>query len=255
MFRGISIPIEDKVFSVDDIMELARILYAAFSASRSNNKTVTYFLALWDGQSYELVDQNPTQLRQIITSKKVTKINFDFFDFSKENRVAIKIAEGDSWGNKIDIDTKGDAAFNKLRGQIEDWLESVKPQNNLYLKYRSLLAPIVRIYFGVLTIELVYLVVGHIGIKPIEHPTHLELDLRNFLSTYRIPVFLALAYLEGLPWQWRLFDYLDKLWPPVEFDFGPEHLRQSKSQRKYAGYITTAIVIPVLFQFLFFVHL
>ena len=82
-----------------------------------------------------------------------------------------------------------------------------------------------------------------VSVRVDESPPGWAIYLREH-APIRTLVALALDIVVGFTPSWMLVEWLEKLWPTIEFDFGPEHLKRRKQLRGRFAVIVTVLLLP-----------
>lgn len=252
MIKKINIPIEDKVFSETDILQFAKKLYERYKKDRGNRR-LSLELKILDGSGYELKNSDPTELAQVLQSKKVYAINFDYYFFDKGSNVSLRLNEIRKWDNYIYIQATNNTWLSSVESAMSETLRDVKPQTNFIIKNKKILFHVSCFYIGFFVLQLLNLTLGNV-IKPIENPPGWIRAFGTFIDKYKTPFWVIVTYGNGCYWTMLIYQQLDKIWPPIEFDFGPEYMKKSKIRRKTIWTLLTVLIIPLLFQFVFWKH-
>lgn len=248
MIKKIDIPITNKVLSESDILQFANKLYERYKIDR-NHKRLSLELKILDGSSYELEDGNPIELVQILKTKKVIAINFDYYHFDNSSSVSLRLNESQKWNNYVAIRSSNSAWFSWVEAALKEILSDIQPQTNFIIKNKKILFHISCLYIGFFVIQLIDFLFRNT--KPVENPSGWVVAFRNFVDQNKFLFWLAVAYVNGLFWTSLLYGQLDKIWPSIEFDFGPEYMKKAKIRRKAIWVLLTVFIVPLLLQLLF----
>ena len=131
---------------------------------------------------------------------------------------------------------------------LQEIIESVKPQDNFILRHKGVILHVISIGIG----SLVYLILNFLiydRIKPIQNPSEFLIGIRDFFRTnlwayYLLEIFLRWS--NGLVFAYYIRKWLVKLWPEIEFDFGPDHMNILKVRRQRIWSVSSLVIIPVL---------
>ena len=100
--------------------------------------------------------------------------------------------------------------------------------------------------------KLIYFIESFIPIKKNSYE-----ELNRFFQLLKDNPIILNIFILILSWIWGMslirwrFDRIKYLWPSVEFDFGPEHFKKEKNNRKTLRIIGSLIVIPLILQLIF----
>jgi hypothetical protein len=166
--------------------------------------------------------------------------------------VSIKLRHGADSG---DLVIRGDehgwvvATFADMRRSIE----SAPPQMDLWSRFRPLIFHATAIVGGFAVSAVIHLVFTVlIRPQPIATVT-LPLWLAQLAEIFRnTPVRwfanVFLAWMQGLWIAFWIDRYLARMWPSIELDLGPEHLRVERHRRRRLKWVGSAIALPLLIR-------
>jgi hypothetical protein len=143
-----------------------------------------------------------------------------FYDYEMAGYIDVSLREG-NYDN--DLSVTG-AEKNWVQGtftNLQEIIESVRPQDNFILKNRGIILHVISIGFGSLVFNIVYSLMSRI-IEPIQNPSGFIIEIRNFFKAnlwayYFFEIFLRWG--EGLVFAYYIREWLIRLWPKIEFDF------------------------------------
>jgi hypothetical protein len=140
--------------------------------------------------------------------------------------------------------------------KIDNIVKAVTPQQHWFVKYKTIILHIGSLILGYMIFEItsMFFDIIHGPVKPIENPSETLLVIRNFVQMYPLVLQIfngIIFWLDGIFPTLLLRDWVLKLWPKVEFDFGPEHQKLEKIRRKRLGLFFLLIVIPFLINFIY----
>jgi hypothetical protein len=241
-----------RVFTKIDIRRLAQFLFNEYQVAnkKKHHSSIIFRLNCQEGISYEsdsvriLDDGGPIDL------KKTESIQMTFYDYEFERNIDISLKEGDYAG---ELSIRG-TDKNWVQGNFTTLVEiinSIKPQDNVILKYKKYFFHIIAFGVGSLILLLLnLLILRHIPSEPIQISSKtlfafIEFIQRNTWLAYLIVAFLIWG--EGIiTFAYPIYKWLLDLWPNIEFDFGPEHLNNQKKRRKRIWFVTTLVIIPIV---------
>lgn len=246
--------IKNKVFSLSDITRIAKLI---------------------DAYKHQLIAVADEQDKRFVRSVFVIECadnstnefeNIDFLekdDFNGFGRIlAIKISLSSYETRhyiRISLDSERGYGLLDVEGRDMDWVDAkfsqlikaidlVKPQENWYIKNQLLVMNIAAISIGIIPWFLVSTFLDLI-ITPIENPSEKIIVIREFFNQipwleFIFPLLGCWGF--GLVWAQLLNNWVTKLWPSIEFDFGPDHLNVIKERRKRIKIAGTVVIMPVL---------
>ncbi|MEN6314410.1 MAG: hypothetical protein ABFD25_09210 [Clostridiaceae bacterium] len=247
--------IENKIFNKIDLKNIANIILKEYSNSKrgERNASIQYTINCFDNSTYESDSLSIVEEGGIIDIKKVSSIEYTYFDFKINRHILFYITEG---SNNSYVKISGDDSgwVNKVFTNLTDYINSIKPQENWVIKYKKILRQIIALGLGkIFNAIITYIML--LFVQPIENPSEKILQIRklildNLLLFYFIYQWV-LPWIVGLSWTPLIFDSISKLWPKIEFDFGPEHLKEFKNRRKKVNIFITLVMIPSIIMIVY----
>lgn len=227
--------IDNKIFTKKDIINIWKSIEDLKKKNDNDKETkISMQIRCDDDTRYESTSDEFLQEGEIFDIKKVESIDFDYCYWTggDSDRITISIKQGIcghcnflvSGGNKNWVA----GSFSK----IESIINSLNPQKNIIDKYYTSLNIILIVFFDYIFLS-IFIFLFHNHLQKI---TNLE-----FLF-YIIPIITIFsAMLSSWP-----INRLLKLWPVIEFDFGPEHMKVEKQRRKKVWNLLTIVIIPLI---------
>lgn len=235
--------IKSRVFTKKDIENLWKVFNSQFSSSKikNNHTSLNMQVRCEDGTRYESEGNELLSDGNIFDLKKVISINFEYYDYKEEKRIALDLTHGNRYSYDS-LTVKGDdnnwvaGIFNNF----EILLNSIKPQQHWFLKYK-----VVFLFSGVIIFSTAFMN-SVLYLKP----SYLGVFIKNedFIVNYMF--YLLIFSIYGLVIFVFLTEWVARLWPNIEFDFGPEHYKIEKNKRNRIGSFLTIIVIQLIFLFI-----
>jgi hypothetical protein len=243
--------ITDKVFTLENVYELATLLSDEFEKEKSSKDAWLNFTAkCFDNSSYESQSVNLFAANSTLAKKRVKSINMEFRK-GNEKHINIKIVHGHITVDDKDIsssefDVGGTDSFwvSGIENKIFELIQSFKIQDNYIYRHRIK-------FLWVSFISGTYL----FG-KVVDLTKYQEKNFEPYWSIFswgdsgEIFGFLFLAFLLGGFVIWLItsniisksIDY----WPITEINIGPAHFNKEKKQRQFYTYLVTSLILPVL---------
>lgn len=132
-------------------------------------------------------------------------------------------------------------------------MNALKPQEPWFFRHKTLFLHLLALGVGY-AVYTILDILWYRHISPLENPSQNILAIREFLQQNHIFYVLIQAFLfwlQGIfPALW-LQEWIFKLWPSVEFDFGPEHQKLEKLRRFRMGLILTVAIAPLLVNLIY----
>lgn len=248
MIRKYTIPVERKVFREKDLNKLLSLLNAKYEEVRQktdNYTLLTIDLECQDSSTFSFENggnKMTTQFMSLLDNKKINSFSFYFSESNTDNNVIGAIKE--KVPCTINIKSSNELWFNDTLNKFKEIVEEVEPQSDTYYKYRLVLLNLLAICYAFILVSIVELTVGRI-VRPLKvQPTWIKDN--KILFTIILNLFTyCLLYIAGLSFSSLVFSHLDKLWPTIEFNFGPTYLRKESILRNRVWVICSVIIIPV----------
>jgi hypothetical protein len=180
----------------------------------------------------------------VIDLRKTISVDFSYYNSQSSKSVTISFKEGDDrlFSESSFSISGGDPRWvDATFAEIETALEATKPQSNVFRKWRPLLSAILAVFIGYSFGKIIIL------LSPRESGPSPRLI--QFAETHPPLLYLiaiGVFYLMGILPALGVTSWVGELWPSIEFDFGPEHLRQKKQLRGRSAAIVTLFLLPVL---------
>ena len=246
-----SINIENKVFTEDNIIKLLKMV-----ESLKNDEARDYVsleIKSTDNVSYQIDDGDLDEVRPFLKEKKISSLSATYGQLGGDNRLRVEIQTNGFSGSYITVTSADKNWFNSNRAEFLDYLKSLKPQINFYIEHRRPLLHLARLGTGWLMVMVLLSAVNALApyffgdIQPVDNPPQWLEALGSILIS---PIFFfifysVIAYFQGGLFADTLFRKIDKLWPGIELNFGPEHLNNTKAARQAVGYALNVIIIPI----------
>jgi len=246
--------IKNKVFSKKDICAIWKKINDEYKSSKQSGNHTSFKLTIncEDGTRYESEDSDLLNDGGIIDLKKSESISFDYCDYELERRISITLRHGD-YGSELVVTGKDRGWVAGVFDELDTVLNSLKPQESWLMRYKVLTLHLVALGVG-FAIYSMFDLLWYRHITPLENPSKNILVIREFLQQnylFNTLIDVFLFWLQGIfPALW-LQEWILKLWPSVEFDFGPEHQKIEKMRRNRIGIILSIIILPFLINFIY----
>ena len=261
MNKKISKSISQKIINKEDLFRLSNLTFNEYKKSKSEHKKFNITINCENNEVYKFENINLKKDESVLDLKRILHLSFSFTDYINNKGIAINLSQGnDNWNNNYVVEGDKESWVNSTNQKIQDILDSIRPQNNLFAKSKRVLFHILSINFGFLFLKILFILLDKFGYKPGDS---YQSNPFVFLMDKIIDIFPFLKYilLALISWAFgacililfwdKLEIYLEDLWPSIEFDFGPEHKKYPKNKRKAIAVIISLIIIPLILQLIF----
>ncbi|MCI1745121.1 MAG: hypothetical protein LKI07_12745 [Heyndrickxia oleronia] len=271
MKQYINFEIRDRVISKENIIKLATIGYEEYCSDKDEfrrnfndyyksipiEEYEDYYrgkfkitLNCSDGSRYSSDSLDIITKSDLIDYKKINSITIDFESNEYNKMLGIYLIEGShisSYFNKVEIKGDDEKWVNALTQQIKDIIEHIKPQLNFLSGSRKIFPWIASILLSTLSLFTFVMFVALLVKLGILNG---EINKPSIQDNSWI---LSIAmYIIGFTLVWKIWidDKIKKLWPRIEFSFGPKHFQNGKIKRKILSTFVTLILLPIIFLIL-----
>ncbi len=192
----------------------------------------------YDSTRYESSEGEFLKEGDIFDIKKIESIDLEyrFWDENGFDRVVLDIKQGEYGCFNLLVSSSKKEWVVTVFDKFEGIVKSLSPQKDFIKKYSIPLNLVIFIIFEYIFIKLI------IYFFP---KNMMSLSFFEMMFNYVLITFFLCSMISYL-----IVDYLKKLWPVVEFDFGPEHLKLEKQKRDYLWWLVTLIILPFLVNLL-----
>lgn len=246
--QNIYLPIQNKIFRLEHIKELAELLFEELQAAGQGQMEIS--VKCFDNTSFMSEDLSLLDAKSPILKKRIRSFEFAIH-LSSDTWAKIGIFHGANYDSVeqeysnssfIEISGSDKAWINSFNAKIQEWYEGVPIQNNLLEKRSKLLKWLA---FGTGTI-LFGIIVDWFNVKTINYIPYWEV----ILKTSSAIVYLILAFLFGGFFLFMIvksqIDSSPNIWPIVEIQVGPDHLMKEKQKRSELYKAWTLVWLPLI---------
>jgi hypothetical protein len=247
--------INNKVFSINNIRELALLLYKEYEIEKNSELAIISFsVKCSDKSSFESEDISLFESGGILQKKRVDSITLSF---QKGRMKLIKIylehgsrENNNKYTNPSDIEIGGNDSFwvSGITDKINLLIDSYPEQERVYFQYEYIF-------------DWAYFLIGGFGLVAlIEFINKGDKDytsyFRKSFNTYNdfFGFLVTFSIVGAISWSICSISMTKKvysLWPLVELQLGPEHLQTEKRKREFLRKIGTLILLPIVLEILF----
>jgi hypothetical protein len=260
-----SIAIRNKIFEKKDIKKMEKFFINEWEKDHDNNRNDPdpfYFnFAIrcqdetsYSSQSLEIFDDD-----SIIDMKQVDKITMHFRGNSTVNDMALGLNSYCTCNtcNQFEISGKDGNWVKAKFSEFQEIINSIKPQESFYQKCYSIINIILSIslfFFVYQTFSYFMAVLTLDDQSSNSFPEYLNcviVQREKFMDT-KVSIFLAvtIAATFSIIGTKSVEESTKKLYPSIEFDFGPDHMNIVKQRKKQISLILSLIIVPFLISLL-----
>lgn len=242
------IEIENKVFTKRDIQSLWNCIFNETKTDQENNhQDVTITINCTDKTRYESDSDISLSDGDIADIKKIKSIHVEYRSFPSNRNIALNLSHG-GYGNSLRVSANDRNWVAGIFDRLNTIIGSIRPQSNFFAKYSFLTINVGAIVLGY-SIQSFFDLIWLKDFEPVNDTEGLIKTIRDFLQQHEVISFLIvrfLNWLQGIFLMLWIYKWVAKLWPSVEFDFGPEHKKLEKMRRYRIGVVIFVFVTPIL---------
>lgn len=241
--------IEKKIFKKSDIKNIGKVFLEEYknAQEKEHNSSITFRLDCIDNTSYESENIGLLDDGNIIDIKRTRTIEITYHNYELRRYMNISLIHGNSYENTLIVRGQDQNWVNGIFTKIKEIIDSIQPQDNWILKHKTLLLHLNALGIGIIFFAIFNLLILQY-IEPIENPSGNVLQLRTFFETYPLFIYLVggfLKWMVGMSWAPEIRSWVLSLWPLIEFDFGPDHLKIEKMRRLRMSIFLSTAIIPL----------
>ncbi len=180
----------------------------------------------------------------VIDLQKTYSIDFRYTNYRHKSgkSISVTLREGDTGstlGSSFVVSGKDTAWVDATFVELERIVSSIQPQSGAFRKYRPLVTALLAFSIG-RSITTVFSAITPAPSGPV--PWWVE-SLRHHMWILYVALVIS-TYMAGIFPAMTVSAWVARLWPAIEFDFGPEHLKQNKRVRERLGVVAGLILLP-----------
>jgi hypothetical protein len=241
------VKVENKVVTLKDLRTLATILLKTASVLEQESVSVKFSVSCFDESKFtsaniELFDED-----SILAPKRIKCVRMNLSSYPRGADIDIEISHGSSnstYSNKIEVTGNDNNWVNGTLVKLEESLITFSPQNTFCVDHRYSINAVIATGVGLLYMYLIVLFPS----EPSENPQEWAVALTAFFKKYVLFEYLF-KYVASFLFGWFpglfVMDKLQKLWPAIELQVGPEHMLIEKSRRKWLGGVFLIAIAPL----------
>lgn len=236
------------VVKQENIRELANIIHKEYTKKSNKDKhtKIEYILKSCDNNQYESENKDIFLKGGFLDSKGIIAIEMDYYNYEDDERIFIDIEHSNEnriFRNEITVSGHNEIWVNGVIKSIECCISNWKKQIEWPYKFKWPLIILFAIGIGLLYLNFLEFLFRYIVVlQPVSPKPEWTISLR--------PIMMFIYYLAGFAFGYFPASYLMskicELYPEVEFDIGPEHLKKEKVRRKKIFMIITVGLLPLI---------
>ena len=242
--------IRQKIFTKIDFLNIGKLFLSEYSSAQKNENhaSIAFRVSCADGTSYESETIELFDDGGILDLKRINTLEITFHNYTLESYMNISVVRGGGYSDVLIIRGKDQNWVNGIFTRLKEIIDSLKPQDNFIIRHKTALLHIIAFGTGILIFSILWLI-WYRHIEPVKNPSETVKTIRSFFKTH--PYFeksieLFLFWFLGIPWAPYIRSWLLTLWPSIEFDFGPEHLKIEKLRRVRIALVFSIAIIPIV---------
>jgi hypothetical protein len=240
--------IQNRIITLADARRLASVLVAKYNETKADGKNARIKLSVtcvdesqFDSKSIDLFSDE-----SVIASKRVSSIELSYSSYDSNQEILVSLHHGRSdYQNYVTISGLDSTWVNGTLKKLEEIISGFTPQNQFLTKYKQVLQFVFALGIGSLYFHFIDLIpVAPVEGKP-EWATKLASALKGFELLFLLLKYM-LAFMVGIWPALYLMATLEKLWPSVEVQIGPEHTFVEKQRRAWMAGAFLVGIVPLL---------
>ncbi len=242
--------ITNKVVSHADLVTLSNSISAEFEISQlsmARNTTFTIRIKCHDDTTYE---SNTLEIiQEILGFKRLESVVIDYVDYDAHKHINLDIDRRRS--GSIELIISG-TDKNWVRGtftHLTEQIDGITSQTHFLLKYRRIMFHVYALCIGIIINFVFSSVFDLMNIVQLfgNKPKRIVLAFWQFQF-----VMYFLNWLAGMPIAFSVQEFVIKgFFPPIEFDFGPDHYKFEKNRRMALFVVCVGVVLPFSLSIIF----
>ena len=225
------IPLKRKIFSKDDIIQLAKILDDEF---QEEDYELCFEISFTDES--KISDNSIDVFKSDAIDRKRTKsVRMEYRSSRMSNSIEVTIyqSNNESTLNEISIQSSDEDWFNSITSKFMNVVDTTRAQSKLCQVNDYL-------WEGIFVF-----VIMAVSAALSSYMTATVLDVFELHNTLQMPIFLVIVALYCIIGFKIIFSNLRKTYPNIDFDFGPAHLQTSKNKDNIK-WIVGSILFPIV---------
>ncbi|MGD0461599.1 MAG: hypothetical protein ABSB74_03830 [Tepidisphaeraceae bacterium] len=253
--------IEWRIVTNEDIRRFAAIFAneSRLAEKAGSNFECTYQIVCSDQTTYESSEDDIFDDNNLLDLKKVMALKFSFWRHmeSGSRRLDLSLQRGGGYSDGLSISGPDRGWVSATFDNMSAISDAMTVQTAWPLRHPTLTFWLIALAVGSCYSALIHPLIHHFSDSLPGPPSSFEQSMRNLASAHFLSFWLALNFLiwvvrifVGLPVAAPIRSWMFKLWPQIEFDFGPTHTRPEKARRAAIFALWGGVVASILAAFL-----
>ncbi len=251
------IMIRDRVFALDDLRRIASVFekQCQLAEKSGHDADIEYYVEFSDNTSVESDSTEVLDDDVLTRTGRPVRIRFDFRNWKLKRYLSFSVVHGDSscYGNEASASANEAPWVKENFLSLKEAIEIAKPQRLWPRRHKTLLLILIALGVGCL-IRLFWrtvfgVVIWALDTRSVIRPLPEDSPLR-ILVVQSFPIVLLLDWLFHwaigfMVFAFEIRSWFLSLWPSIELDIGPDHLKTERTRRKRLTTIVVLIVLPI----------
>ena len=254
------ITFSDKIITLANVRKLANELYAIYKKKgKDKYKSIKFEVSCAGKAIFTSEDPKIFADNSPIVSKRVLFVEMQLY-FESGDYVKVKLEHNPvhSYDNKITVIGDNSNWVNGTLKRLEEIVDEFNPQSTLIKRYGVLLFLVLSFTIGLAFINIEFLLLNWAfpsGLIPFTPSARTIEWVRNHITLVIVLLYLAkyiTAFFIGSSPAASIMKRLDRMFPSVELQIGPEHKLTEKRQREQiANIVSITGVVSLLLQIVY----
>ena len=242
----------EKVIRAQDLRRMADIFaHEATTAQRSGDHfSVVYAITFSDNTALEGPSPELFSEESLATPGRAVVVRMTFISYSLSRRIDLSLAHGSArFNNGATVSGDDSAWVDHTFSLVKEAADKIQPQDVWPRKHPVAFLIALALGIGCIMQILADAIITWLfaGVKPIQFNQQWEAVLARLRNQPLDFVFRwCWRFIIGLTGVVPVAEWFLRIWPNIEFDFGLDHLRVEKIQRRRLLAVSTLVVLPVI---------
>jgi hypothetical protein len=232
-----TIDISDRVFTIPDLLRIAKILDREVEGSEGQRARPTYEVSFEESL---VVEGSATEVlnEEVLTRpSRPRRVEMRLIALRPDRSIRVDLVAGDSkFDNRARVSGEGDSWVNATCSVIREAIDKTAPQSFWWRKHRTLLLNLIALGTGDILSLFSRFMAAHTSSSFFDSHITMTPTLRaygRFVASVGITwIGLFWGWLGTLPMALAIRSWILSMWPSVEFKFGSPHLLIDNRRRR-----------------------